>query len=103
MYLFMGEIVPFAPIYYPGINEKTVGGFIVLAGYQTLVISMAFVAASACDFLLTLLIINVPIMAELIEMEIQTLNDILSTEKIDVPMVKFKLRNILLMHRETTE
>lgn len=103
MYLFDGEIVTLIPTYFPGINEKSYSGFIILSCYQILLIFLAFIAASACDFLFTMLIVNVPVMAILIEMEVEQLNDILTSQKVDEPLAKSKFRNILLMHREMTE
>lgn len=103
MYLNEGKIVPLAPTYLPGIDEETFSGFIILTCYHIFIIIMAFIAASSCDCTFTMIILNVPIMALLIKMEVEQLNDALTSEKVDKLLVKCKLRNILLMHREMTE
>lgn len=103
MYLFEGKIVTLLPIYLPGINEHSASGFIIISSYHVLLLAVAFVAASGCDFLFMMLIANTPIMAILIEMEVEKLNEILTAQKFDAPLMKTKLRNILLMHREMTE
>lgn len=102
-YLFKGEVIVVLSIYFPGIDETTREGYIFLLCYHIAVLVLALIAVSACDFLFTMLIVNTPAMAVLIEMEVQQLNDILTSEKVDVPLMKSKLRNILLMHREMTE
>lgn len=103
MYLFKGEVIVVLSIYFPGIDETTAGGYIFLLCYHITVLALAFIAVSACDFLFTMLIVNTPVMATLIEVEVQQLNGILTSAAVDVPLMKSKLRNILLMHREMTE
>lgn len=103
MYLFKNEIVSLMPIYIPGINEDTIAGFVSITCYHIILLLVAFVAASAVDFMFTMLIVNTPLMSDLIKMEVEQLNDALTSEKVDKLLVKFKLRNILLMHREMTE
>lgn len=102
-YVFEGEIVAPLPTYFPGVDENSIGGFVVLFGYHSLIMFLGFVAASACDFMFTMLIVNIPVMAELIKMEMGRLNDILTGEKVDAPLMKCTLRNIVLMHRGMTE
>lgn len=103
MYWFKREIVTLMPIYIAGINEDTASGFVIVSCYHVILLLVAFIAASAVDFLFTMLIVNTPVMAVLIEMEVEELNDILSRRKIDVLLMKSKFRNILLMHGEMTE
>lgn len=103
MYWSEGEIVTLLPTYFPGVDEKTVNGFIILTGYHLTLIILALIASTASDFLFTMLIVNTPIMAVLIEMEVEELNTILIEKPNDSAMVKFKLRNIFMMHREMTE
>lgn len=74
--------------------------YFVMLSYFLLVLS--FIGISCSDLLFTKLIANSPIMANLIEMKVEELNVCLE-EKLDDSMIKFKLRNILLMHREMTE
>lgn len=103
VYSIKREIITLMPTYLPGIDEGTATGFVIVTCYHIVLLSVAFVSASACDFLFTMLIANTPIMANLIQMEVQQLNDILTSPKIDAPLLNTKLRNILLMHREMTE
>lgn len=103
MYLFKGEVIVVLSIYFPGVDETTTGGYIFLLCYHITVLVLALIAVSACDFLFTMLIVNTPAMAILIEDEVQQLNGILTSQEVDVPLMKSKLKNILLMHREMTE
>lgn len=102
-YWLKREIITLLPTFMPGIDEGSASGFIIITCYHILLLLVALVAASACDFLFTILIANTPVMATLIEMEVQQLNDILTSQKVDVLLMKSKFRNILLMHREMTE
>lgn len=103
MYLMEKKIVTVMPTYIPGIDEDSVGGFVITTGYHIIVLAFGMIAASACDFLFMMIIVNIPVMAELIKMEVQQLNEILTSEKVDMSLMRYKLRNILLMHREMTE
>lgn len=103
MYLYEGEIIALVPTYLPGVDEKSVSGFMILSCYHITIMILAFIGASGCDFMFAMLIANTPVMAILIEMEVQQLNDILTSQKVDVLLMKCKFRNILLMHREMTE
>lgn len=103
MYWFKREIVTLLPIYIAGINENTASGFVIVTCYHVILLLVAFTAASSVDFLFTMLIANTPVMAILIEMEVEQLNDILTSPKIDVLLMKSKFRNVLLMHHEMTE
>lgn len=103
VYFFEGEIITLVPLYAPAIDEKTLSGFIILTCYHLILMVFTLIGATACDFLFSMLIANTPVLAILIEMEVQQLNDMLTSQKVDVPLMKFKLRNILLMHREMTE
>lgn len=102
-YCFEQETVTLLPTYFPGIDETTVNGFIILTCYHLLILVLAFIASTASDFLFTMLILNTPIMAVLIASEVKQLNGILDEKPVDMAMAKFRLRNILLMHREMTE
>lgn len=103
MYLFKREVVALIPTYAPGINEKSFVGFATLTCYHLLLMVLAVIAVAACDLLFTMLIANVPVMANLIAMEVRELNEILTRERVDELSVKYKLRNLFLMHREMTQ
>lgn len=101
MYLIERKVVELIPTYFPGIDENTTSGFIMLSCYHGILMVAASIGISCSDLLFTMLIANTPIMANLIEMEVEQLNDYLEVKQSD--MIKLKLRNILLMHREMTE
>lgn len=103
MYYFERKIVTLLPTYFPAIDEHSINGFIFLTCYHLTLIVVAFIASSASDFLFTMLIVNTPIMAILIGLEVEQLNEQLKVRPAEMTMVKYKLRNILLMHRELTE
>lgn len=103
MYWLEQKIVTLLPTYFPGIDEHSLKGFIILSCYHLTLIILAFIASSASDFLFTMLIVNTPVMAILIGLEVEQLNDQLKVRSTEMTMLKSKLRNILLMHRELTE
>lgn len=103
MYVVEGEIVVMIPTYMPGINEETPSGFIVLTCLHLILLIASVIGAAACDIMFTMLIANTPIMANLIKVEVEQLNDALTSEKVDKLLVKFRFRNMLFMHREMTE
>lgn len=102
-YIFENEVVTLLPTYLPGIDENTFDGYVILSCYHLVLMIVGFIAASASDFLFTMLIINTPILALLIGLEVEQLNEELDADKPDAVAIKNKLRNILLMHREMTE
>lgn len=96
------EVVAMMPTYLPGIDEKTTGGFILLSGYHIIVMAFGFFALAGSDFLFTMVVTNTPIMACLAKMEAEQLNEELKNQE-SASMIKWRLRNILLMHLEMTE
>lgn len=106
MYVFEHKVVTLAPEYVPGIKESTFDGFIILSCYHLVIVVLALVAASASDFLFTMLVISTPVLAVLVKMEVGHLNEALrqgTSDADNVANIKFKFRNILLMHRDMTE
>lgn len=103
MYFLKGEIVTLIPTYFPGIDENTTNGYIILSCYHILLLFLSFVGISCSDLLFTMLIANTPIMSNMIELEVEQLNDILTSPKMDTLLMKSTFRNLLLMHREMTE
>lgn len=103
IYWYKQELVTLLPTYVPGIDENSVKGYVILTFYHILLMGLAFIASVAIDFLYTMIIVNTPILAILIEFQVKQLNEFLVETPNDLSMIKFKLRNILLMHREMTE
>lgn len=103
MYLFKNEIEPLIPVYLPLINSNTINGYLILFAYHILVMISAFFGSSAVDFLFTGIIVNAPILAALINDDVDDLNEILSKKTtINANMARQRLQNILLMHQEFT-
>lgn len=50
-----------------------------------------------------MLVLNIPVMSTILDDNIEELNEMLREETINVPLVKAKLKNILLMHKEIWE
>lgn len=94
VYFLTNKIVPFAPVYMPGIDEETTIGFIIL---------ISVLALGATDISYAILFFNVPIFPKLIEIEILKLNRSLRRNSYGQRKIswKFHLRNILLMHLES--
>lgn len=100
MYWFRGEIVTLGPTFVPGIDEKTPKGYIAVTCFHLILIVFTVIASAATDFLFTLFVVNTPLLATLFRDEVNHLNLLLKDNAADSILVKFKLRNILLMHRE---
>lgn len=102
MYFFQNEVVSALQTFLPGVDETTTEGFIVTVMYHMILIILGSIGFAASDLLITLIIINTPIMAASIEDEINQLNDMLRKKNNDSLAIKYKLRNIFLMHQDMT-
>lgn len=90
-------------IYLPGVDETTTAGYVAHVIFHILGLTSGFLASCGSDFLITMQIINVPLMANIMRENILELNEIIRDEKHDHFHAKMKLRNILLIHKEITE
>lgn len=102
MYAFEHEVVTIMPTFVPFIDENTRNGYIVLSAFHVASLILGIIACCATDLLFTMITINTPVMASLIEDEVNQLNETVEGEKPQPMLAKVKLRNILLMNRERT-
>lgn len=100
MYFIEHQKVPVLVLYIPGIDENTEFGFWMLNSLNFMMMILGSFGMSATDIFYALMLCNIPIMARLIEDEINELNEIIEENITSTPVWKSKFRNILMMHRE---
>lgn len=103
MYVFKNERVPLLSMYIPGIDETTVSGYLILICVQVPLMFMAIVGMTSCDIMYAMMLINIPILARLVEDEINEMNEMLEKMAVKVHIWKHRLRNLLVMHQEMTQ
>lgn len=102
-YYWLGEIVPILPIYMPLIDETTTEGFIGLTVMHLVFLVLTVVSTAAADFMYVLLIFNMILFARIFSDNVDELNATLRGEEVNRIEAKFRLTNILLIHREIFE
>lgn len=103
MYLAKAEMVPALPIYLPFVDENTITGYTILTIYHIILIILPSTGLAGVEFFLATFMISSLIFAKLITLDAQQLNIDLSAEKPKNTVIKCRLRNILLMHKEMGE
>lgn len=96
------ELVPILEIFIPGIDETTRSGYIILTLYQSALFYIALFGVCACDFLIAIIIINSVMLAKLFSFEVQQLHVDLEGKETTIAL-KYRLRNILLLHQGINE
>lgn len=105
-YVWMHEMRPMLPVYTPFIDENTLSGFIQLTLIHTVFIVSGVIGTASVDFMIVMIVLNVPIFTIIFSDNVQELNDImhakndrrLGGEGPDKSvMVKAKLRNLFFM------
>lgn len=99
-YKTRNEINPLVPSYLPGVDENTKIGFIILFIFHLNIIAFGFIGSSCTDFNFTMIIVNVPVLANIIGDNIKELNYMLREQQPKRVMIKAKFRNMLLQHQE---
>lgn len=98
MYLVENQNELLIPAYFPGIDISTPSGYCISMIIQASVLSLGCVGLSSCDVFYALVISNVPIMARLIEDEVNKLNEMLETNSNSAWVHQFY--TILMMHQK---
>lgn len=101
MYMKYNEITPIVYAYLPGIDENTGFGFIVLTIFHINTLVLGTLGSACSDFSFTMIIVNVPILANIIADNITELNKILMQKMPKRVIIRAKLLNIFLQHLET--
>lgn len=103
MYIMHNKRVPLLSMYIPGIDETTFAGYIALISVQTPLMFLAIIGMSSCDIMYAMMLVNTPILARLIEDEIDQMNEMLCANSVKPHVWKYRFRNLLLMHHEMAE
>lgn len=98
MYFFENEIVPILPIYLPGIDENTRNGFIILTTFQGSAFFM--VLFGLLGFIIVIFVSSPLIFAKIIWFEVQQIHCDLKEDEPPI-VIKYRFRNILLLHQQT--
>lgn len=101
-YFILHEMECAITLFLPGIDPTTVSGYIITNIFHLTICFLGSLVFLACDFLIILLVLSPLIFAELIEMDINVMNDNLK-DKTLMKFSKFRLQNIILMHKEVCE
>lgn len=100
-YYFADNLITFLPYMIPGIDPQTFNGYIATMIFQFTGIVLAYFSLIVSDSYFCMIILNMPLMKNLIEIEVNQINDLLG--KHSALAIKFKLRNIVLMYKEMKE
>lgn len=99
-YFFHHQLVTILPYLIPGINSQTIGGYTATTIFQGFGLCLGYFGIAASDLLYCMIVVNTPLMKNLIEIEVIQLNNVLNSKKPDILQIRFKLRNIILMYIE---
>lgn len=102
-YYTRNELLPMFPLFLPFIDEKTNTGFAILTGIHMVLMLIAATASSATDFLFFTIIVNFPVLSTILKYNTEELSSVLGEEEVNIPLVKAKFKNILLLHRDVYE
>lgn len=102
-FIFLNKLVPPCPVFFPYVDENTTVGYITLLCIHLVYICLAVIASACTDFMFIMIIINIPVLSNILSDEVREINESLKDEEIDMLQVKGRFRNILYMHRELWE
>lgn len=102
-YFWKHELIPLIPVYIIFVDETTKNGFILLTIVHISFMVLTISGTAGTDFMFAMIIVNVPVLSTIFVDNIEELNEMLRADTVNVPLVKVKLKNILLMHREIWE
>lgn len=102
MYVTEHRIVTLLPLSFPFVDEHTKMGYAILAAFHLLLMIFGLLATSASDFIFIMIITNVPVLTKAFADSLNDLNHELLTNQNSL-MVRYKFRNIILLHKEIHE
>lgn len=100
VYCSEGSLVMILPYTIPAVDPKSLNGYIITTAFQCIAFGLAYFGITSSDGFFCMTVFNIPIMKNIIAIEVNQLNDLLTDDKPQVHAVKFKLKNIVLMSRE---
>lgn len=103
MFIFEHQITTIIPNFIPGIDHTTLKGYLIHLVYHTFILVLACLGLFVTDILFVILVANAPIMADLIRLEVDELNNLLTKTQQNQIEIKFRLRNLIMMHKEMTK
>lgn len=105
-YFWLNEIKPMLPVYMPFIDENTLIGFIELTLIHIIFIFTGALGTVSVDFMVVMIVLNVPIFSTIFSDNVHELNDILHARNDGHDksvLTKAKLRNLFFMFGEICE
>lgn len=106
VYITESQLIPMLPIFVPGIDEKTVGGYIFLLLFQLMLVILCIAGMLAADYIFAIFVISPLIMAKFISLDMDQINIELEENGAASTMpaninARARFRNVLKMHQET--
>lgn len=102
-YLWSGKLDTPLPARIPYVDHSTTKGFIILFSFLAFMNSMAGVGLAFADNIFVFFAFNVLTFSGLILNQCRQLNEMLVSLKHKPGCIRFKFRNIILMHKEMNE
>lgn len=102
-YYFKHELIPLIPVYVIFVDETTKYGFIALAIIHLSLLTMTVIGSASTDFLFITLIANMPVLSTIFVDNVEELSGILKEHTVNIALVRAKLKNIMLMHKQICE
>lgn len=102
-YYFKNELVPIYPFYFPLFDENTISGYLALLAFHLTILVIAISGTGAVDFMFTAMFVNYLLLSYIFSDNVRELNEILNEKKLNSLLIRAKLKNILLMHRDIHE
>lgn len=102
VYVMEKKLVMLMYLFFPGLDESTNAGYVVHLVFHIILTTFGFIGSCGSDFCFTMIITNVPLMANILSENIDELNEIVRAKMHDRLHAKMKFRNILLIHKEIT-
>lgn len=99
---YTGQMVP-PRIYFPGIDEKTIGGLSTLIAFNYMVFLCGYVVIISYNLLIFLIFANVPLVSSVITGHMDELTEVLMDPDCHLHEVKCRALTIILMHQKFKE
>lgn len=101
--MFLGvRDTPFR-IHFPGLNDATDTGFAILYGFNILLLLYSYFTVCPFDMLIYVIFANVPMMASIIIHQLDELKVALLDPKCPSSEIKYRILNMILMHKKYNE
>lgn len=102
-YIVNNEMIPFIFSYFPFVDETTTTGFTIITILHLQQLIEGLLGTACTDFSFTMIIVNVPVLSNIFCDGIKDLNALLKDKRPKLVMIKVRLLNTILQHREITQ